>query len=134
MKLGKNQQKWIDALRSGKFKKGVGHLNQDNYFCCLGVACEIFKDELNLDIKVKEYPPSFTKRSVSITNYATNNYSAPMDIVQHLGLHSPMGDSNDYLLDSLTNLNDVKFEDDEDFNRIADYIEKNAQHYFKESR
>jgi len=36
-------EKWIEALRSGKYQQGRGQLysiNNDNY-CCLGVACEV---------------------------------------------------------------------------------------------
>lgn len=33
--------KWVEALRSGKFKQGEGYLNQDGCNCCLGVLAEI---------------------------------------------------------------------------------------------
>lgn len=37
--------KWVKALRSGKYKKGIGSLNRisDNSYCCLGVLCDISK-------------------------------------------------------------------------------------------
>lgn len=35
--------KWIKALRSGKYKQGTGRLRDDNQFCCLGVLCDISK-------------------------------------------------------------------------------------------
>ncbi len=43
-----NQQQkdqWLEALKSGKFKKCTGILfnSTTNSYCCLGVACEIFK-------------------------------------------------------------------------------------------
>lgn len=41
-----NRKKWVEALRSGKFKQGKRHLNANNKFCCQGVACELFKDEV----------------------------------------------------------------------------------------
>ena len=35
-------QKWVDALRSGKYEQGQGRLRTtDNKFCCLGVLCDI---------------------------------------------------------------------------------------------
>ena len=42
MKLTPLQEKWLQALESGKYPQGVGRLC-DCYglFCCLGVACEI---------------------------------------------------------------------------------------------
>lgn len=38
----KDIQKWIDALRSGLYKQGRGHLQTKKGYCCLGVACDIF--------------------------------------------------------------------------------------------
>lgn len=37
------KQKWIDALRSGKYKQGRAALRniQEDTYCCLGVLCEI---------------------------------------------------------------------------------------------
>ena len=36
-----NIQKWVDALRSGKYAQTTGRLREGDSFCCLGVACEI---------------------------------------------------------------------------------------------
>lgn len=46
----KNRLKWIKALRSQEYKQGRGSLRQnkpgDLYtFCCLGVACDLFRKE-----------------------------------------------------------------------------------------
>lgn len=39
-------QKWVNALRSGNYKQGTKVLKtQDNKFCCLGVACDIYSKE-----------------------------------------------------------------------------------------
>lgn len=36
------KQKWIEALRSGKYKQGHGQLRDlDNRYCCLGVLCDV---------------------------------------------------------------------------------------------
>lgn len=36
------RDKWIAALRSGKYGQTKGRLKRgENYFCCLGVACDI---------------------------------------------------------------------------------------------
>ena len=40
-KLTENQQKWVDALRSGKYKQGRAYLKYGNGYCCLGVACDV---------------------------------------------------------------------------------------------
>ena len=34
---------WIKALRSGKYKQGVGELHNDGRFCCLGVLCDLYR-------------------------------------------------------------------------------------------
>lgn len=34
------KKKWIEALRSGKYKQGIGFLNNNGKYCCLGVLCE----------------------------------------------------------------------------------------------
>jgi hypothetical protein len=34
--------KWIETLRSGKYKQGKGRLRtKDDHYCCLGVLCEV---------------------------------------------------------------------------------------------
>ena len=38
-------QKLVDALRSGEYKQGSGQLRQEEYYCCLGVACDLFQAE-----------------------------------------------------------------------------------------
>lgn len=35
------KKKWINALRSGKYKQGSGWLLEDNKYCCLGVLSDI---------------------------------------------------------------------------------------------
>lgn len=44
--------KWAEALESGKYKQASGFLRRKNHFdgpeflyCCLGVACEVFREE-----------------------------------------------------------------------------------------
>lgn len=39
MKLGPNQQKWIDALKSGDYKQTKSALQNKDGYCCLGLAC-----------------------------------------------------------------------------------------------
>lgn len=33
--------KWLEALRSGKYKQGKNFLRIEDRFCCLGVLCDI---------------------------------------------------------------------------------------------
>ena len=44
--LGSKQNKWVNALASGKYNKGRGFLSLEDtrgkcYHCCLGVACDL---------------------------------------------------------------------------------------------
>lgn len=41
VKLNPNSQKWVDALRSGKYQQIHGALRDKVGFCCLGVGCDI---------------------------------------------------------------------------------------------
>lgn len=43
--------KWLEALRSGEYKQGTGHLNRGRRYCCLGVLCEVaIQEGLNLSV------------------------------------------------------------------------------------
>lgn len=35
------KDKWVEALRSGKYKQGKTTLRTGDHFCCLGVLCDI---------------------------------------------------------------------------------------------
>lgn len=111
--LTEKQKKWIEALRSGKYKQGRGFLKKDNCFCCLGVACEIFKEELNLEVTDDEYDCS-------------NDY-LPLKVVKFLNLVSDSGANVDPNIDmTLVMLNDdmgMSFEE------IANELETGA--YFR---
>lgn len=42
-----HKAKWLTALRSGKYKQGQLVLrNRRNEYCCLGVLCDVLKDEI----------------------------------------------------------------------------------------
>lgn len=44
------KKRWVDALLSGKYKQGRSRLRtEDHGFCCLGVACDVFKGDVNAD-------------------------------------------------------------------------------------
>ncbi len=39
------KKKWVEALRSGAYHQGTGQLRCNDQFCCLGVLCDLFKDD-----------------------------------------------------------------------------------------
>ena len=92
-----NQIKWVEALRSGKYKQGKGYLDEGGEYCCLGVACKIF----NIPATDAHYPP---KELVNL-----------LDLVDDAGRRrGPDGTD-----DTLAHHND----NGKDFNQIADLIE-----------
>jgi len=103
--------KWIKALRSGKYKQTKGKLKGKVGYCCLGVLCEISgKDEF----KSKGYLGSFE--------------TLPKEVVSWAGMKSRTGCfiiNRDYQTsESLSNLNDSGIK----FKEIARIIHK----YYKE--
>ncbi len=49
------KEKWVAAIRSGKYKQGkrrlkkINHLTGDLEYCCLGILCEIHAEETGID-------------------------------------------------------------------------------------
>lgn len=43
------KQKWIDALRSGKYEQGSEKLRSVSGYCCLGVLCDLYAQEHNVE-------------------------------------------------------------------------------------
>ena len=35
-------KRWVEALRSGKYKQGKEYLKRGNKYCCLGVLCDLY--------------------------------------------------------------------------------------------
>lgn len=57
-KLNPNAQKWVDALRSGKYTQVKGRLKWGAKRCCLGVACDVAGPDLKLTWKGKTFDGS----------------------------------------------------------------------------
>jgi hypothetical protein len=107
------KQKWVNALRSGDYQQGQCYLRTNSGFCCLGVLCDLYIKENNL-----EWNLAINRR---------NNAYAFQDMVGELPLSviewSGIANSNPYFdgeMGTLAALND----DGYTFNEIADVIEK----------
>lgn len=143
--MNKNAQKWINALKSSKFKKSKGQLhyeeNGKHYYCCLGVACELYQKETHSDSSLpKLLIQKFSINEKGISKIKFYNYDGcsgylPEKVVNWLGLKDCSGTFNNT---SLIKLNDT--DDDPDignpepdfsFKEIANIIENNAN-LFKE--
>lgn len=114
-----HRKKWVEALRSGKYKQGTAYLCRNGQYCCLGVACEI-----NTDIVKKSM-------YISPNDYAIDSYNGaaatlPSELQDILGI-SPYGELTTewyhiYAEPTLVELNDLR---NFTFEEIADVIENN---------
>lgn len=119
--LGPNQTRWIEALRSNQYQQGREYLHNQDSFCCLGVACAIFPDQAGQALPDPDDP--------LIYEYNGNASTAPLGIVDHLGLFGYCGESRDCKQnEKLTALNDKGHT----FLEIADLLTAHPEAYFSE--
>jgi hypothetical protein len=114
------KEKWLTALRGGKFKQGKNELRtKENKFCCLGVLCDIYRKETKLGKWGKNDYGNFhfthTKKSKDSFN-ATG--VLPFEVKQWAGLSDCNPSINGS--ETLAKLNDSR----STFQEIADIIEK----------
>ena len=108
-------KKWVEALRSGKYKQTQYHLKDADGYCCLGVLCTL-----------TEYKNNYTKM---IYVYGDGNFSKnsvlPDSIRELTGIQTKDGaipyKNSDEFTKSLASFNDSG----KSFKWIANYIEKN---------
>ena len=98
--------KWIEALKSGRFKKGKDRLctienNDIIRHCCLGVACEIFKENGG-ELESKEFLEDFYEYRA----YNGIKHYLPNIVREALGLYAEDGLINDNPHYSLAYVND----------------------------
>lgn len=121
------KKRWLDALRSGKYKQGKGNLMDANpvgdgpaRFCCLGVLCDLHSRSTR---KAKWNYDKF------IPLYLRNDSFLPPEVVKWAGLDGNVNDENDVVLrkangealkDTLSEANDGG----KRFTGIATLIEK----------
>ena len=117
------QLKWINALESGKYNQGRFALKYSNKketkYCCLGVACEIFKDELNLHEVTASGNSSFNNRAAHL----------PKEVMEHLNMIGSAGEEKEY--DSQESLMYKNDDGGWNFSRIAQFIRENPEKVFK---
>ncbi len=100
--------KWVTALRSGKYKQTQGQLKSEDRYCCLGVLCEI---SLQGTWKGRTY----------FTGHSTDNDSTVgLTVRDWSGLKESCGHLGNTEIHSLAGMND----EGSTFNEIADIIEK----------
>ena len=133
-----NRELWVDALRSGKYTQTKRHLSDNDGFCCLGVACDIFEgifpellshgrigvgyeDEYR-DMRIVDWYNE-DEETQDTPDYDFNSIDSsmlPTIVQQFLGLTRPAGEFMDIYGEeiSLASKND----DGETFDQIAHII------------
>lgn len=115
---------WVEALRSGKYKQGVGMLaTKDNGYCCLGVLCELAEKE-DIVHRIEDDDVDRTKDRWAFGSDAEdfNGLTLPQSVVTWAGMKTDVGM---YARDVLT-YSDLAQENDagKTFAEIADIIER----------
>lgn len=111
------RDKWIQALRSGKYQQGKSFLNvNDETFCCLGVLCELAFEE---GIVTKDFDKSFF-----LFSYSGFHEVLPSQVSRWAGFNDSENPNCNphYYSPTFTELND---DHQLTFEQIADIIEKN---------
>ena len=99
---------WVAALRSGKYKQGVGYLCFYGDYCCLGVLCEV------------QSRPNQPTETTIIFDYSEMALSRANPLYGKLGAEGDLPDGVDWKgLSNLAKIND----DGATFSEIADIID-----------
>jgi hypothetical protein len=102
---------WIEALKSGEYKKGIGALGVETEgewsYCCLGVGCKA----LHID---ETYERGYSYK-----------------LMDQIGLATDIGYFDNHN-DCLTNCNDLIYKDDTDFTNMVRVILENIDDLFIE--
>ena len=90
VELTENQQLFLDALRSNEFYQGVGRLRDGSKtFCCLGVACEIYRRTTNRGSwQLNNTVQSFHDEDEDGNGFYSSGYSLTYNVSAWLGLPS----------------------------------------------
>lgn len=126
-------EKWVNALRSGKYRKGRNRLcaiskNGNKNWCCLGVLCDLYTAENPNALKSSIYFDPWTWKSV--THYDDNlslpsSATLPDAVARWAGIKTKNGQFTNQRTSQptcLAELNDCK-RNKRSFKRMADIIE-----------
>lgn len=121
-------EKWIAALRSGKYSQTRGQLfnEHDNGFCCLGVAC-ITVGYTTDDLKSKEGGDGYASIITFDDGETPDAYTLAKDLPNVPKEIKGRADRNE-LVSELTEMNDNS-EGSKSFEEIATWIEENVEFY-----
>jgi hypothetical protein len=104
------KQKWVDALRSGEYQQTQKRLRTEDGFCCLGVLCDLYGKENNVEWQHNEVVGYF---------YENHSFSLPSSVVEWSGVE----DGNPFVNDQTSSLGSLN-DKGSTFIEIADLIEE----------
>jgi len=104
------KQKWLNALRSNEYQQCRGRLHTNSGFCCLGVLCDLYIKENNVEWEINEDSGKYM--------FQNKGADLPFSVIEWSGVDSgPPGNGQ---IGTLAALNDSETT----FNEIANLIEK----------
>ena len=124
------KQKWINALRSGKYEQGSEKLRSVTGYCCLGVLCDIYAQEHNTQWEFRGYDENGEETNPQPMDYwyfDEHSEFLPETVMNwaELKTHNPTvrvhcdDEDTRYYTDEIANVNDSGY----DFSQIANIIE-----------
>jgi hypothetical protein len=105
------KEKWIAALRSNEYKQAQGYLHTNEGFCCLGVLCDLYAEEKNMEWKIEN--------DGNIRSFDGKDQVLPQSVSDWSGVRTDIIENPTYW--KLVDMNDSG----EDFSYIAEYIREN---------
>ena len=126
--------KWVKALRSGKYAQTPDNLRHNDAFCCLGVACEVFNPNGwdtydNYDGEPQYLPGEVRDYFGMNSSPGYFNYNTlPDEVKERVRALDVVSEKDEYFCGSLTYLNDNGVP----FDVIADVIEARPDGLFEE--
>lgn len=122
------QEEWLQALESGRYRQINGRLGSGNGYCCLGVACEILHARLGVEKAVRKFEEHEVEGEFDRHYFDFCSSSLPSKVEQALRMEYKDGEPKEgSKLQSLVSLNDVL---GWSFQEIAAHIRKRPCHYF----
>lgn len=118
------KQKWVNALRSGEYIQTITALkrviseNEKPRYCCLGVLCDLYVKEKNLEWEKSNSVDSEKQMLLNSFSYLPHDVREWAELEE---LNPIIRDSDNLEIESLAQLNDTK---NLKFDVIADLIEK----------
>lgn len=119
----RKKRDWVDALRSGRYRQALSRLSSDaETFCCLGVACDLARQE-GVGHWIGYWHPAGDSMSFVGSGDASDvSWSQmPQSVAEWLGAAEgdPRVSTGNGARVPLSQLNDQGYS----FNEIADFIE-----------